>query len=252
MYRHYIIIVLMSLLLSSCEALSGRVEQIGKAPELKPVQPPMRKDDYQPVRWPSHLEEKTDDKHKKKYANSLWSNGKMSFFAGNKSKKIGDIVKVMIKINDKAELDNQTERERDDSNQLDGSSIFGLERLLTGWLPGSVDRASLLDISSSTTNSGTGTIEREEQIETEVAAMVTQILPNGNLIINGDQQVRVNHELRAITVSGIIHPSDIASDNSIDSNMIAEARISYGGRGIISDVQQPRYGQQVIEALSPF
>ncbi|MCH2038964.1 MAG: flagellar basal body L-ring protein FlgH [Rickettsiales bacterium] len=253
MYSKVLLCILACMLLSGCELFSSRLNEIGKAPELKPVEPPMRKKDYQPVRWPEEYDkmQKGDD-DSQKYVNSLWSKSKKSFFAGSKSKKVGDIIKVSISINDKAELESETERERDDSNELDGSSIFGLERLLTGWLPGSVDRSSLLNISSSTTNSGTGTIEREEQIETEIAAMITQILPNGNLFINGDQQIRVNHEVRNITVSGIINPSDIASDNSIDSNMIAEARISYGGKGTISDVQQPRYGQQVIEALSPF
>lgn len=245
---HMSLLIMISGLLASCID-AERLSKIGQEPPLEPTQPPMHKQGYAPVYWPEA--EQPPSTEREQYVNSLWNDNKTSFFADRQLRQIGDILKVSIQINDRAELDNETERERDDRSELDGSSIFGLESLMTSWLPGDPEAASLLDIRSRTTNSGTGTIEREERIETEIAAMVTQILPNGNLIIHGDQEVRVNHEIRKITISGIVNPTDIASDNSIPSNMIAEARISYGGRGKISEMQQPRYGHQVIEALSP-
>ena len=119
-------------------------------------------------------------------------------------------------------------------------------------IPGTSPASFLLDVASTGTSTGTGTVDREEIIETEIASMVTQILPNGNLVIHGDQEIRVNFEVRKITVDGIVRQEDIGADNSIDSNQIAEARISYGGRGQLTNVQQPRYGTQILDLLSPF
>ncbi|MEM7616983.1 MAG: flagellar basal body L-ring protein FlgH [Pseudomonadota bacterium] len=245
-----IIIIAIILCLTNCGTFSDRIDEINNGVELSEVEIPTSKDSYKPVRLSNNFYNQPT-KVIQKNANSLWRPESHSFLLGNQSKKIGDIIKVIIEISDKAELENETESERENSSELSAPSIFGLERLITGWLPGNADTSSLLSIDSSSTNTGTGTIEREEIIETEIAAMITQILPNGNMVINGDQEIRVNYEVRHISISGIINPNDIAADNSINSKMIAESRISYGGRGNISNKQTPRYGHQIIDSLSP-
>ncbi|TIV92058.1 MAG: flagellar basal body L-ring protein, partial [Mesorhizobium sp.] len=106
--------------------------------------------------------------------------------------------------------------------------------------------------SSSTETNADGEIKRSEDIELNVAAVVTEVLPNGNLMIRGSQEVRVNYELRVLTIAGMVRPSDIGAENTIPYERIAEARISYGGRGRASEVQQPAYGQQVLDQVLPF
>jgi flagellar L-ring protein FlgH len=162
---------------------------------------------------------------------------------------VGDIVTVIIAINDKATLGNSTGRSQ---TTKDGLAID------YGFNNGSASQSSnqpakiLGDLSSSSTTQGQGNIDRSEQIQVSVAAVVTRVLPNGNLVISGSQEVRVNYELRQLTVAGIVHPSDISLSNTIAYDHIAEARISYGGRGRQSDFQQPAWGQQVYDAVRPF
>ena len=84
-----------------------------------------------------------------------------------------------------------------------------------------------------------------------VGAVVTDVLPNGNLIVSGSQEVRVNYELRVLNIAGIVRPRDISKENTIAYNKIAEARISYGGRGRMMEVQQPGWGQQIFDRFRP-
>ncbi len=254
MLKNYVLkIGLLSLMLASLASCTDyqmqRVEEIGKPPKMQNTDLPMGRPDFKPVEWPEDQEEVMVQR---KYSNSLWQPGSRAFFRDNRARRVGDILKVIVKIQDKAELDNQTQRNRDASADAQAPALFGLETLATAWLPGTADLANLLDASNSHSTNGSGSTDREEKIETEVAAMVTQILPNGNLVIRGDQEIRVNFELRTVSVSGIVRPEDISAENHVDSNMIAEARISYGGRGVLSDMQQPPIAHQVMDVLSPF
>jgi flagellar L-ring protein precursor FlgH len=183
--------------------------------------------------------------------NSLWRNGSRAFFKDQRAHQIGDILTVTVNITDKANFENETQRSRtnkEDSGVTDyiGSKTLGASAA-KAILPGRI-----LTADSNASSEGKGSVNRQEALQTNVAAVVTQVLPNGNLVVEGKQEVRVNFEIRELIVAGIVRPEDIQSDNTIDSTKIAEARIAYGGRGQITDVQQPRYGQQVLDVLLPF
>ena len=187
---------------------------------------------------------------------SLWRAGSRAFFADQRAKRLGDILTVRIEIADNAQLRNSTDREREGAVSGGVSSLFGKQDLLGRLLPpgGSVpfDPSRLVDAEGQSSASGTGSINRQETINLTVAATVAEVLPNGNFIVSGRQEVRINNELRELVVAGVIRPEDIAPDNSIQHDQMAEARISYGGRGVLSSVQRPRLGQRVLDAVSPF
>lgn len=233
--------------LSGCSGVLDRVENIGKPPQMAKIENPTVQPNYQPVTWP--LPESPPPPRQQ--ANSLWQPGARAFFRDQRANRVGDILRVNIKIKDKAELDNSTDRTRQTTDTVAVPALLGLQRKLK-LLPGQPDPAALIDLSGDQQGKGSGTLRRQETIETQVAAFIKQKLPNGNLVIDGKQEIRVNFELREISVTGVVRPEDINADNTIDSTQIAEARIVYGGRGQITDVQQSRYGAQFIEAVSPF
>lgn len=180
---------------------------------------------------------------------SLWDDTRANLFQDPRAAKVGDILTVKIRINDKATLDNSSSRKRDSGTGLSGDYDYSVHTMVE-------DREGngqgSLNLGANSSASGSGTIDRSEKIDMSVAAVVTEVLPNGNLMISGSQEVRVNYELRLLNVTGIVRPRDISTRNTIDYEKIAEARISYGGRGRITEVQQPRWGQQVLDAVAPF
>ncbi|MFQ5562731.1 MAG: flagellar basal body L-ring protein FlgH [Parvularculaceae bacterium] len=183
---------------------------------------------------------------------SLWRSGPTSLFGDRRARTQGDIVTVIIEIDEEAEIRNRTNRLRDGSEELSAPNLFGLPHLAQKVLPGGAGLDPAVEVNSSSTSNGDGTIRREEKITLQVAATVVEVLPNGHMVISGDQEVRVNHELRDLQVAGIIRPEDISRRNTITYEKIADARVVYGGRGSISDLQEPRYGQQAFDAISPF
>lgn len=237
---------LLVLTLGGCGAID-RLNQIGATPPLSAIQDPTSQPGYKPVRLP--MPQPTPATFQ---GNSLWRTGSRAFFKDQRAQQIGDIVTVKVRVTDKANFDNATTRSRTNSENLGVKGLFGAETQLTKILPDGTKADALVDMSSGGNSQGTGKISRQEQLVTNVAAVVTQVLPNGNLVIEGKQEIRVNFEVRELIVAGVIRPEDIDTENMIDSQKIAEARIAYGGRGQITDVQQPRYGQQVMDILLPF
>ncbi len=185
-------------------------------------------------------------------AGSLWQSGPTSLFGNRRARTLGDILTVVIEIDDEAEIKNRTDRTRDATEGLSVPNFFGLASLAADVLPNNATLDPAIDASSSSQTNGDGNIKREEKVTLRVAATVTHMLPNGHMVITGSQEMRVNHELRDLQVAGIIRPEDISRQNTITYEKIADARIVYGGRGVISDVQQPRYGQKILDAVLPY
>ena len=233
-------------LLSACSALD-RLSEVGQPPQFEPVINPTQRPDYAPVSMPMPAADAPP-----RQANSLWRPGARAFFKDQRAVRIGDIMTVEIAINDNASISNETRRTRDNAESASINNLFGYEASLSRLLPEAIDNVNLLDLESDLRNAGAGEISRDEQVDLKIAAVVTQLLPNGNMVIEGNQEVRVNYELRALHIRGIVRPEDITASNTVSYEKIAEARIDYGGRGQIFDVQQPRYGSQVLDIVNPF
>ena len=231
-------VLMMGASLSACSAVD-RLENIGEAPKLSAVGNPAGQKIVAEIPRPqpiSHID------------NSLWQPGAQSFFHDPRAMHIGDVITVNVSVTDTAKLQNTTSRSRTNSEDAGMTNFFGLEKAL----PSSVDPTSLVKMGSDNSNVGAGSIQRAETISMTLAALVAQVLPNGNLVIDGHQQVRVNNELRDMQLSGIVRREDITQDNTVNLSQIAEARVTYGGQGTMSDVQQPRYGSQLFDILMPW
>ncbi|MGB7240839.1 MAG: flagellar basal body L-ring protein FlgH [Sulfitobacter sp.] len=183
---------------------------------------------------------------------SLWSGARQSLLGDRRALRRGDIMTVVIEIDEKAEISNATDRSRSGSESLGVPGLFGLPQRLDEKLPDGASSANAVEINSNSSASGDGSVKRKEKLTLRVAATIVDVLPNGVLSIEGSQELRVNFELRELLVTGYVRPEDISRQNEITYDKIASARVSYGGRGQISDVQQPRIGQQVLDAILPF
>ena len=180
---------------------------------------------------------------------SLWNTGPTGLLGDRRAKNLGDILTVTIEIDDKAEMKNSTQRSRDGSESAEIGGFFGAGNVLP---PGLMKLNPNVEMGSQSDYSGDGSVKRNEKLELRIAATVVQVLPNGQLVIQGDQEVRVNYELRDLQITGIVRPEDISRYNEIPYDRIAGARISYGGRGELMSAQQPRYGQQVVDKIMPY
>ena len=184
--------------------------------------------------------------------NSLWNSNSATFFGDPRAAEIGDILTVAINITDRAQISNQTARSRSSAEDSDLTNFFGGEAALSQFFNDAINPSSVASFGSTSSTQGAGSVNRSETIELTAAAIVVNVLWNGNLVIHGRQEVRINNEVRELLISGIVRPEDIAADNTIDHQQIAEARISYGGRGHISEMQRPPVGQELYNLLWPF
>jgi flagellar L-ring protein FlgH len=236
-------VALTTVALGACDAAT-RLSQLGEQPKMTTIQDPKTQPGYQPVSLPMPAPIIGE-----RQPNSLWKAGSRAFFKDQRAAQVGDILTVLISFDDKAQFDNETQTQRTTQEQDGLSALAGLGGLINHL--GSSSN-NLVNANGTTNNDGKAQINREEQVTLEVAALVTQVLPNGNLVIQGHQEIRVNFELRELQVAGVLRPQDISATNAVTLDKLAEARVSYGGRGQSTNIQQPRYGEQVIDILSPF
>jgi flagellar L-ring protein precursor FlgH len=238
-------ILALTALVAGCSTLDT-LSSVGEAPKLTAIADPTAQAGYRPVQMP--MPEPVVASYQ---PNSLFSTEARGFFKDQRAHKIGDILTIMVTLDDTAKISNETGRERTSASEGSIGGVLG--SIFGGNVPlADVEASGSINTSGSLSDSGSGSVNRKENLKTQVAAVVVQVLPNGNLVIEGRSEVRVNFEVRELIVAGIVRPEDIGADNTIASSKIAEARISYGGRGQITQMQQPRYGQQIADAILPF
>jgi len=237
--------------LAACAVISGcsTVAETVRGPELAPIGYPAAlvpvSQQYLPA--PGQRPEATPAS-----ANSLWRTGSRTFFGDQRARRVGDILTVNIDIDDRAQTQNTTQRTRSNDISAGVSNFFGLENSLGRAFPGGFDPSTMVGMEGAANSNGSGSVNRSEKVSLTIAAVVTDIMANGNLVIQGRQEVRTNREVRELTIAGIVRPEDISSANTIAHTQIAEARISYGGRGDITRVQAAPVAQALAERFSPF
>ena len=225
----------------------ARLEQVGRAPAFSPLEG----SNQHHAMYSAPLPE-TADPDGPGAPSSLWSSERGALFGDRRAARRGDILTVVIEIDDSARIANSSARSRDGSETMAIPSLIGLPQRIDPRLPDGATMADAVDASSRSAFEGEGSVTRNERLTLRLAATVVEDLPNGVLRIEGQQEVRVNNELRELVLTGYVRPVDISRRNEITYDKIAGARISYGGRGQISDVQQPRYGQQIADIVLPF
>ena len=231
-------------LLTGCAAID-RIKQLGEPVALAPIDNPTAKPGYKPVQMPMPTPQPITYN-----PNSLWRNGSRAFFNDQRAHIVGDILTVKVNINDTAQFQDQTQLSRTSTEDTEVTNFIGANAITNpakAVLPGSI-----LTASGNSQMNGQGNINRNDQLVTNVAAVVTQLLPNGNMVIEGKQEIRLNNEIRELIVAGVVRPEDIQSDNTIELPKIAEARLAYGGRGTLTNIQTERWGQQAVDIILPF
>ncbi len=236
------ILLLMPALLSGCGAL-GRLSDLGRPPTMTPITDPTAARNYRPLTMPMPPLQPPPTE-----IASLWRPGSRAFFRDQRAAQVGDLLTVLVDITDNADFENNTTATRAGAEAMGIPNLFGIK----GKIAAAVTGASSLSTNSNNSNAATGSIKRTEAVTLRLAGIITQVMPNGNFVVAARQEVRVNSELRILQVSGIVRPQDIAGDNTITHDRMAEARISYGGNGQLTDLQTPRYGQQLMDIVLPF
>ena len=240
------LVLLLAASLAGCASTLQRLGEVGQPPFMSPSADPTKDPSWRPVSLPMPQVRPLVPE-----ANALWRPGGRTFFADQRAANVGDLITVLVNIADTADMQNNSNANRTGTEAMASPNLMGLEASIPHWFP-NAQPSNLVGLKSASGNTGTGEIKRNETITIRLAGVVTQVLPNGNLVVAARQQVRVNSELRELLVSGVIRPQDIASDNTVLHDRMAEARIAYGGRGQLTDVQTPRWGQQVLDIIMPF
>lgn len=220
-----------------------KLSEVGHPPKMTESEDPTKDPKYKPMTLPMPKVSNAPPE-----ANALWRPGARAFFKDQRAAQVGDLITVVVNMNDTANLKNVTTAQRQASETGGVPNFFGLESIV----PAAITPSSLVSTTSTNSNVGTGQIQRNEAVTLRLAGVVTQVLPNGNLVVAARQEFMVNSELRELQVTGVVRPQDIASDNTVSHDRMAEARIAYGGRGNLTDLQRARWGQQMLDILLPF
>ena len=232
----------MILLLSGCGSLD-RLSDLGRPPTMTQITDPTAAREYRPLTMPMPALQLPPTE-----LASLWRPGSRAFFRDQRAAQVGDLLTVLVAITDNADFENNSTASRTGTEAMGIPNLFGLKQKLVAAVTG----ANSLSTNSTNSNVAAGTIKRTETMTLRLAGTITQVLPNGNFVVAARQEVRVNSELRIMQVSGIVRPQDITGDNTVTHDRMAEARISYGGKGQLTDLQTPRYGQQLMDIVLPF
>jgi flagellar L-ring protein FlgH len=243
--RRAALVLAMALPLVGCGSLQ-RLSEVGRPPGMTPSSDPTRDPNWRPMTMPMPAAQTAAPQ-----ANALWRSGSRAFFKDQRAAQVGDVVTILVAATDSADVKNNTTGTRNGNDSMGVPNFFGLETQIPKWFAGA-NPASLVSTNSANANTGAATMKRNETVTLRLAGVITQVLPNGNLAVVARQELRVNRELRELQVSGVIRPQDIASDNTVTHDRMAEARISYGGRGQLTELQSPRWGQQLLDILLPF
>src|SRR4029079_11840411 len=185
---------------SGCSSID-RLSQIGEKPKLTEIENPTTQPGYKPVQMPMPKPEQASYN-----ANSVCRTGSRAFFRDQRAARVGDIMTVTVNITDKANIANETQRSRTNKEDSGITNFIGAQTITQAnkILPGRI-----LTADSTASSDGKGSVNRQEALQTNVAAVVTQVLPNGNLVVEGKQEIRVNFEIRELIVAGIVRPEDI-------------------------------------------
>ncbi len=243
MASRWVALMACGLAVTGCGTLQ-RLSEVGRSPEMSKSTDPTKDPNYRPMTMPMPKTERAPNE-----ANALWRQGSRAFFKDQRAANVGDLVTVVVSMTDSAQLNNVTTLTRVSGEQAGIPDFAGLTSRLGTTI---ADPSKLISLSSSNSNTGNGQIQRNEAVALRLAGVVTQVLPNGNLVVAARQEFVVNSELRELKVTGVIRPEDIASDNTVLHDRMAEARIQYGGRGEMTDLQTTRWGQQLMDILLPF
>lgn len=240
---------MMRLLLLATLAVAGcgKLDQVGRAPEFSGLEGTNQHYAMYSASLPQDVTAATPSD-----GSSLWGSGTGAIVGDQRASRRGDILTVVIEIDDKASISNTTGRNRSGSQKAGLPDFIGIPQRINDALPEGASMGEAYESKSSSTFKGSGSVSRKEQLTLRIAATVVEVLPNGVLRVEGQQEVRVNYEMRELIVTGFVRPNDISRQNEITYDKIAGARISYGGRGQISDFQQPTYGQQAADILLPY
>ncbi len=268
MTKKFLSLICICTTINGCDIMSDRLEEVGRVPQLSKVN--VYEEPFHPINERvENMSRLSDLGYENGYtgdeiavkghtssnsqkgvsANSIWRNDSRSFL---KPYLVGDLLSVVVQIADQAKLDNKTQKSRSDSSNVGMPSMLGLETVVDNVLPGSSSASNIVSMKGNSSDSGSGKVDRKETIQTTIAVTVIRILPSGNLVVKGSQEVRVNFDVREVTIEGIVRPEDITMDNKVKLEQIAEARVSYGGRGQIFEYQQPPYAKQVLDVITPF